>query len=365
MRIGIDARELCGHATGVGRYLGGLLRTWAADEQARRHDFVLYAHAVVGAPFDSGRFAVRLVSGDGGTVWEQRALPAAVAHDRLDVFLSPGYTAPLIMRLPIVVAIHDVSFAAHPEWFGSREGIRRRVLTRRAAARARAILTISAFSKSELIERLRVPPEKVHVIRPGIDIQALSSLPAPVEEGHTTRGPSVLYVGSIFNRRHVPDLIQAVGDLVRTHPAVSLDLVGDNRSYPRQDIPALIDRQRANGRMHWHRYVTDAELSEFYRAARAFAFLSEYEGLGLPPLEALAAGVPSVLLDTPIARESCAGAALYVGRNDVPATTEALSRILFHEETRDRLLAAAPDVLARYNWTAAARETLAVLESVL
>ncbi len=365
MRIGIDARELCGHATGVGRYLSGLLRTWATDEQARRHEFVLYAHAVIDTPLDARRFATRLVSGGGGTIWEQRALPAAIARDGLDVFFSPGYTAPLIVRLPIVVAIHDVSFAAHPEWFGTREGLRRRVLTRAAAARARAIITVSAFSRGELTERLGVAPEKIHVIRPGIDVPALQGPGALPEGGRATRGPAVLYVGSIFNRRRVPDLIQAVGELARTHPEVSLDLVGDNRSYPRQDISALIERQGGNGRMRWHRYVTDTELSGLYRAARAFAFLSEYEGLGLTPLEALAVGVPSVLLDTPVARESCAGAALYVAQNDVPATSEALSLLLFHEGTRQRLLAASPDVLSRFNWTAAARETLAVLESVL
>ncbi len=70
-----------------------------------------------------------------------------------------------------------------------------------------------------------------------------------------------------------------------------------------------------------------------YASARAFAFLSEYEGLGLTPLEALACGVPSVLLDTPIARESCGDAALYVPKGDIPATAAALERLLFDDAT--------------------------------
>ena len=100
-----------------------------------------------------------------------------------------------------------------------------------------------------------------------------------------------------------------------------------------------------------------------YAAARAFAFLSEYEGLGLTPLEALAAGVPPVLVDTQVARESCGEAALYVPRGDIVATAAALERAMFDEAARAKILAAAPAALAKFGWPRAARETLAVLES--
>lgn len=359
MRIGIDARELCGRVTGVGRYLGGLLSEWAVDPKARRHEFVLYAHDTLGIALDTRQFALRVVAGRGGTRWEQQQLPPALRRDHLDVFFAPAYTAPLFVPTPLVVAIHDASFAAHPEWFPAREGLRRRVLTRRAAAHARAVTTLSEFSRRELIELLHVPEARIHVIRPGVaahDAAPRGSGPAEAR---------VLYVGSIFNRRHVPDLIRAFGQLARTHRDVSLDLVGDDRSHPREDIAATIARQRAGGRIRWHHYVPDAELNQLYRGARAFAFLSEYEGLGLTPLEALAAGVPPVLLDTPIARESCGEAALYVPRGDVPAVAGALERLLFDDGTRRRLLDAAPATLARYDWGRAAGETLAVIEGAL
>ena len=99
-----------------------------------------------------------------------------------------------------------------------------------------------------------------------------------------------------------------------------------------------------------------------YARARAFAFLSEYEGLGLTPLEALAAGVPCLLLDTPVARESCGAAAVYVAVDDLPAITRALESVLFDERMRTTLLAAAPGALAKYSWARAAVDTLAVLQ---
>src|SRR2546421_5310790 len=126
MRIGIDARELSGRVTGAGRYLGGLLREWATVSFAGRHEFRLYAAEPLALDLDSRRFATRTISGSGATWWEQVSLPRAIARDHLDLWFAPAYTAPLTIRLPIVVAIHDVSFAAHPEWFLVREGIRRR-----------------------------------------------------------------------------------------------------------------------------------------------------------------------------------------------------------------------------------------------
>jgi alpha-1,3-rhamnosyl/mannosyltransferase len=110
--------------------------------------------------------------------------------------------------------------------------------------------------------------------------------------------------------------------------------------------------------------VFDAELAELYGRARAFALLSEYEGFGHPPLEALGSGVPSVLLDTDVAREVCGGAALYVAKGDITATTAALNTLLFDEQMRQWVLDAGPAVLARYSWTRAASETLAAIESV-
>lgn len=371
MRIGIDARELCGHSTGVGRYLGGLLYEWASAERARRHEFVLYAHQPISVPLDARRFPTRVVAGHGGTRWEQQQLLPAVARDHLDVFFAPGYTAPIFARVPLVVAIHDVSFAAHPEWFSAREGLRRRLVTRRVASAARAITTLSEFSKRELIELLAVPAGKIHIIRPGITAPipqppASNLPPSLATDGRELRRgrleSRVLYVGSIFNRRHVPDLIRAFAHVARMHADVRLDLVGDDRSYPREDIVATIAREHIDDRIRWHQYVSDTELSRLYATATAFAFLSEYEGLGLTPLEALTCGVPSLLLDTAVARESCGDAALYVHKGDIRGTAAALERLLFDEGLRASLLAAAPAVLARYDWPQAARATLAVLE---
>ena len=136
----------------------------------------------------------------------------------------------------------------------------------------------------------------------------------------------------------MPDLIRSFAALARRRPSASLDLVGDNRTYPHEDLPRTIAAAGLAGRIRWHRYAAEDQLTDLYARARAFAFLSEYEGLGLTPLEALAAGVPPVLLDTPVARESCGDAALYVSRGDVEGTARALEDVLVDQ--RDAVAAA-------------------------
>ena len=177
------------------------------------------------------------------------------------------------------------------------------------------------------------------------------------------RDPIVLFVGSVFNRRHIPDLIRAFKPIAKGHAAARLEIVGDNRTYPHEDLPAIAASEGIAARVSIRPYVFDAELADLYGRARAFALLSEYEGFGHPPLEALGSGVPPVLLDTDVAREVCGSAALYVDKGDIAGTTAALNGLLFDEDVRRRVLEAGPAVLARYSWTRAGAETLAALEA--
>jgi glycosyltransferase involved in cell wall biosynthesis len=358
MRIAIDARELAGQPTGVGRFLGEILREWARMPEAAEHDFVFCAPADVrtrAGSQDSAYVRAEIIVEPGaGWLWEQRVLPRLAERANADVLFCPAYSGPIFGRTPIVVAIHDVSFAAHPEWFRWREGLRRRVLTRRSARRAARVITISEFSRREIMEHLGVPGSKVDVIYPGVWTVA----PPPAE---TQREPIVLFVGSIFNRRHVPETIRALGRLARHRPEARLVIVGDNRTFPFIDLDAVIEDANARDLVSVRPYVADAELIDLYNRARAFVFLSAYEGFGLTPLEALSGGVPIVVLDTPVAREIYGAAAIYVARPDWRLVATALEAALFEESTRASILAEAPTVLARYSWRDCARRVLNVL----
>ena len=357
LRIGVDARELLGNATGVGRYLGELLRRWTARPDARQRRFVLYSPAPLLISLPADTIERRVVRGGRGTWWEQMSLGPAVRRDRLDAFFAPAYTAPLGLRVPLAVTIHDVSFFAHPEWFRRREGFRRRWLTRRTAAAAAAVFTDSNFSREEIRVRLHVDPARVHVISPGVTPRAL---PAP----RHAREPLVLYVGSLFNRRRLPDLIAAFAMATANLPAARLAIVGDDRTWPVQNLPAVAAAHGVGSRIDFHRYVADDALAELYARASVFAFLSEYEGFGLTPLEALSAGIPPVVLDTAVAREVYGDAAIFVRKDDIEGTAAALRRILTDPPSAATVLTGAREVLSRYSWDEAADRTLGHLERI-
>jgi glycosyltransferase involved in cell wall biosynthesis len=362
MRIGIDARELCGKPTGVGRHLAGLLGEWSTSPEGLRHTFVLYAPRAVAAAMPNAEFHV--VPGGGGTSWEQVELLKAAKRDRLDVFFAPGYTSPLAWRVPTVVLVHDMSFVAHPEWFTWKEGLRRRLVTRWSTSQARLVLTVSEGARREILAHFGLSQERVRCIYPGVtSLCGGSDRSIRPDLIGAEREPIVLFVGSIFNRRHIPDLIRAFKPVAKRHPDARLEIVGDNRTHPYEDIPAIVAALDLQTQVRIRPYADDAEVSALYGRAGAFALLSEYEGFGHPPLEALACGVPPVVLDTDVAREVYRDAAEYVKLDDPAGITATLNTLLFDRPARDRVFRAAPAVLSRYVWPRAAAETLAALEA--
>jgi glycosyltransferase involved in cell wall biosynthesis len=290
---------------------------------------------------------------NGGTLWEQTRLPGALRRVRPDVFFAAGYTAPLRMPCPFVVAIYDVSFAAHPEWFSRREGLRRRWLTRSAGRRASSVITISEFSADEISRCFGIGRDQIHLAPPGP--------PDPPAFVSDATAPHILYAGSIFSRRHVPELIEAVAVLARQHPSVRLTLVGANRSSPAIDPHAIARSCGIAAAVSWREYVDDAELERVYASARAFAFLSDYEGFAMTPMEALAHGVPSVLLDTPVAREVYGDGALLVPL-DPAAIARALHHLLIESDVRERTLMAGRQRLEALSWSRTSATIRARLE---
>lgn len=358
LHIGIDGWELTGRMTGVGRYISEVLAAWARG--SLRHTITVFVPAMPAADLvDSIGSTVRwqvVGSGSRALVWQQWHLPRAVARAGVDVFFAGAYTAPLRLACPFVLAVYDVSYFAHPEWFAPRERWRRQWLTRQSIRRAAHVISSSAFSAGE-IDRFLGP------VRAPLTV-ALCGAPQPrsgIVDASAGAAPTVLYVGSLFNRRLIPELIAGFARASAAVTGARLVLVGDNRTYPRIDPHAVAAEHGVAGRVEWRDYVDDDELDRLYAGARVFMFLSTYEGFGLTPLEAIARGVPPVLLDTPVGREVYDDAASFVDRN--PATIgDALRSLLTDEEKRQALIARGRRLLDRYDWATTADIILDALE---
>ena len=358
MRIAVDARELVGKPTGVGRYLSELIGFWARDAEARRHEWRFYLHDSIELPGYLST-TVEVLAGDGGTRWEQWTLARAIAQSRPDVLFAPGYSAPFTASCPTALTIHDVSFFARPEWFSPREGLRRRRVTAWSARRAAVVLTDSAFSRDEIVRHIGIRSEKIRVIPPGLSMQAR----AP----ENVRQPHVLFVGSLFRRRHVDCLIGAFAESIAHRvPQSRLHIVGEDRTYPPIDFTALMTRYdpEIRQRITLASYVTDDELAQLYATAAVFAFPSEYEGFGFTPLEALRYRVPPVVLDTAISREVYGPGARYISA-DLTGHAEladAIVELLTNDAARQTVLSHADEVVSRFDWKRAADATLRAIE---
>ena len=363
MNIGIDARELAGHATGVGRYVSNLCRLWSSARYASEHNIVLYTHKpiakTIANPQSIGaNISYTTLPGRGDAWWEQTRLAMAINRGPIDVFFGPAYSLPIGTTVPSVVTLHDLSFFRRPDWFRFREGLRRRTLTQQAVRVANKIIAVSEFSKQELVELLAVPQSRIQVIYNGITPFNLRTLDSPSDR-HL-----ILYVGSIFNRRHIPALISAFSQVRQVIHNSELVIVGSNRTYPRQDLDLLARHEGVQDCVTFLDYAAEASLSNLYRRASVFVFLSEYEGFGMTPLEAMTAGVPVIVGDTQVAHEIYRNAAYYVDVKHPVKIAQSIVKLLREPAVRKELLSNAKSSLSRFTWTTTARQTLATIESV-
>jgi glycosyltransferase involved in cell wall biosynthesis len=358
--VGIDARELQGRPTGVGRYLRSLLRRWPERDPPDR--LVVYFNGP--APADDvlreARVVCRTLAAHPvrGLVFQEALLPRALERDAVDVVFAPGYTCPLRTRRPRVTAVHDLSYFARPQDFGFLDGLRRRLFVAASVRASRRIVAISAFTRREIAARFPDAADRVVLVPVGRD----DDLPAPPPRAEARArlglgGPLVLTVGTVLNRRHLPDLIQAVALLSRRHPHLVLEVVGDNRTHPYQDLAACAARAGVGRRVRLSGFVTEEGLAARYAAADVAVFLSEYEGFGLPALEAAARGVPLVVSRRPALGETFAGAALLVDPGDAAGVAEAVGRVLADVPTRAGLVARGEALADRHSWEEAARLT--------
>ena len=361
--VGIDARELAGRPTGTGRYLHNLIRHWR--ESGDRLFCYFNGPPALDPVLDHPAVRKRPL-GDGsarGIVWQERQLPRAAREDGLDVFFSPAYSCPLSLDLPRVTTVHDLSFFAHPQDFAFGDGVRRRVLVGLSLRASRAVTVVSDFTRRELLRLFPGVGARVVHVPHGSD-DDLPPLPprAEARERLGISGPFVITVGTVLNRRCLPELLRAAARLLRRHPGLVLDVVGENRTHPRLDLRGMVGSLGLDAHVRLSGFVEDAALADRYAAADAAVVLSEYEGFGLPALEALARGVPTVVSRAPALGEIFRDAALLVDPRDETAVAAALDRVLMDDALRARLVEAGRALAARHSWAEAARRTRDALQ---
>ena len=294
-------------------------------------------------------------------MWQQTR---AIRQLKADWYLS-NFFFPPVLPCRGFVAVHDLSFMAHPEYFPAAIAVYMRLLTGRAVRKASRILTISEFSRTELIRFFPASARKVRVIPLAADARFV---PAAGEaegeedrrrlEAYGVHRPYILALGNIHPRKNLARLLDAYMVLRERLPAAPTMVWS---GLQRWDSSGLVQRAREAG-VILTGFVADEHLPALYREAAMLVYPSLYEGFGLPVLEAMGCGTPVVASDTSSLPEVAGQAGLLVNPTDTGALADAMGRVATERALCGMMVRRGFEQAARFSWKRTASMILDELE---
>jgi glycosyltransferase involved in cell wall biosynthesis len=297
--------------------------------------------------------------------WDQGRIPWRAFRKGVDLIHSPAFSGPLCRTQPLVLTVHDLLYARHPEWLP----------TKRArwywaewipftARHASAVIVPSEATKEDLVAIAGLSPKQIAVIPHAIDplfsqrpsAQAVQAYQAQ----HGFSKPYILYVGAIDRRKDWKGLLSAFAQVRTRYPAVQLVIAGymnRQRSNLMEEIEARGDQQGIVLPGH----VPDQELPLLYAGAALFVYPSWWEGFGLPPLEAMAMGVPVITYHSSSLPEVVGDAGILLEAPYAPERlAEQMERLLADRAFRCQVVASGLRHVQAFSWDRAAEQTMAV-----
>ncbi len=311
-------------------------------------------------------------------LWEQTRL--AAASRELALLHGLAFATPLAVRCPTVVTVHDLSFLRFPSAFRPYNRSYLSLITRSSVRRAARVIAVSESTRQDVISLCGVSPQKVKVVPNGVT-QAFS--PVPEDQAAAFRQRKglpdryILFVGTLEPRKNLVRLVEAyakVRQMIRRRGASGGNDRGDellaliiagSKGWYYDEITARVAELELAGSVRFPGFVPADELPWWYRAATLFVYPSIFEGFGLPVLEAMACGTPTVTSTVSSLPEVAGDAALLVNPHDTDALADAIYRVLTDPVVADRLRRAGPRQAAHFSWARTASATAAVYRDVL
>lgn len=362
MRIAVNTRLLLpGRLEGIG---------WFAHETLSRivtahpeHQFIFLFDRPWNAQFIYAPNVVPVAAGPPTRhpilyrIWFDAVVPGLLRKHKADLFLSPDGYLSLRTSVPQVPVMHDLNFEHHPDDLPPAYRRFYRKFFPRFARKATRIVTVSGFSKQDIMDRYGVPAEKIDVVHNGVGTvfgPATDEEKVAARRKLTNGHPYVICVGSLHPRKNIARLLQAFDRVAAGQPDLRLVIVGedfwwDQRMKEAWKGLAHADRVVFTGRLGQH------DLRKALGGAMALAYVSYFEGFGIPVAEAMRCGVPVLAAKATSLPEVAGEAALYCDPFDVDDIANGLRTLANDPGLRDRLAREGLVRSERYTWDASAR----------
>jgi glycosyltransferase involved in cell wall biosynthesis len=366
-RIGVDARLMQHQPAGITRYTRHLLQELAKLNQ---HDeFITFQHRRHRTPLiEQANFRRATLFAPVHTRMEQWMLPLELLPYSLDLLHSTDFIPPLYSPIPTVITVHDLAFLHWPH-FLTKDSAAYYGQIDRAVRHARHIIVPSESTKQDLTAMLGVPPLKISVIYEAADVLfvplPLEQTRAEVMAKYKLPESFILFVGTIEPRKNVDGLIRAFHHLRNKYGVSDTALViAGGSGWLYNETLELIRQLDLEASVFLVGRVVDEDLHKLYVSARCHVHAAHYEGFGLPPLEAMACGTPTIVSNVSSLPEVVGDAALLVDPSNWEEIAVAIHRLLnddqLHAEMREKGIQR-----ARYfSWESAARRTMEVYQLV-
>jgi len=371
MRIGIDARFFGPIGKGLGRYTQKLIENLEKIDQEndyyvflRRENFDEYTPK-------NKNFKKILADFEWYTFEEQFFFPRLIHKYKLDLVHFPHFNVPIFYPGKFVVTIHDLilfhfptvrNSTLHPFWYKIKYWAYK-IAIKNAIYRSNRVITVSKFSKRDILKNFpRIPEEKILVTYEACDDYCLRS-PGKDEEILLRYGiiePYVIYVGNAYPHKNLERLVLAFERIRKAKSDLRLVLVG-KEDYFYKRIKAVVEKEKVKN-VIFADYVPDHDLDILFQHAAAFVLPSLYEGFGLPPLEAMAKGVPVVCSDHACLREVLGDSAHYFDGKNVFDMKNKITTVLEDATLREDLIKKGHARIGLFSWKSMAQKTLAIYQ---
>jgi len=294
------------------------------------------------------------------------SFPIEFRREKLDVFHAQ-YIIPPFCNCRTVATIHDILYESHPELFTASEKFRSRTLIPWSARRADHIITVSRFSKNDIVNRYHIDPEKITVIdeapRDEFRLMNTEQCREIIQRKCGIKHPFVLYVGRVNARKNLARLVEAFSVLKAKGIPHKLVIVG-KRDWLAEQVEERVRQLSMNDEVIFTGYVDWADVPVFYNAAVLFVFPSICEGFGAPVLEAMACGVPVLTSHGSSLEEVAGGAAILSDPLSVRSIADAMEKALADPELRRSLREKGLKRVTDFSGARKAKQTVSVYQGV-